>query len=123
MHAVQVFFGTFRGRGFPITSEPWLSSAGEIPRAPPEPAQLPSELARLVAESIAEKQQKEQGSTPPLGVHLPAKHAKQVPGGSLERDGDGCPARTPGCPAAEGSAGNSRQAAASDSPLASSVRE
>ena len=109
-----MFFGTFRGRGFPITSGPRPSSAGDALQALPEPAQLPCELARLVAESIAEKQWKERGIAP-------AVHARQVPGRSLE--GDDHQARRLGSPRAEGSAGNGRHAAASDSPLASSVHE
>ena len=120
---MQVFFGTFRGRVFPGTGEPRMSSAGGIPQAPPEQAQLPSELARLVAESIAEKQQEERGSAPPPEGHLPAMHAKQAPGRTVQGKGDACQARRPGSPMTESSVGNSRHAAASDSPLASSVHE
>ena len=93
-----------------------MISAGDMSQALPEPAQLPSELARLVAESIAEKQRGKRGSTPPLVGRLPAMHAKQAPERIVQGKGDDCPLT-------ESSAGNSRHAAASDSPIASSVHE
>ena len=100
-----------------------MISAGDIPQAPPEQAQLPSELARLVAESIAEKQREERGSAPPSKGPLAAVHAEQALGGPAEREGGDCQARRPRSPTTESSAGNSRHAAASDSLIASSVHE
>ncbi len=46
---MQVFFGSFRGRGFPLNSAAARPSSAEE-----QPAQASAELAALVAQSLAE---------------------------------------------------------------------
>ena len=48
---VQVFFGSFRGRGFSASARARPVSAEQ----PEEPVQASSELAALVAQSLADK--------------------------------------------------------------------
>ena len=54
-HCMQVFFGSFRGRGFPLSSAAARPSSAEH-----QPVHASAELAALVAESLAERHMREE---------------------------------------------------------------
>lgn len=114
---MQVFFGAFRGRGFPASASARPSSAEQ----PDEPVQASSELAALVAQSLEERQQQGEAVTDPVSreVHLQGTIPEAI-AGSAEAGTDAAPPQRPDSALSSQSAAAKCQAAAAESPVASS---
>lgn len=112
-----MFFGSFRGRGFPAIAAARPGSAGQ----PEEPVQACSELAALVAQSLGERQKPGERATDPASSEVhPGNTLCQIGAKRAKPGTDALPSQRPSSAYRGHSAAEDRQDAATESPVASS---